>query len=195
MGIADDLASVFDEIGTEVEVVGSSPLITEYIDFEKTDKVGVFACTFRAATEISSGDILKVTATDEHYLVYGGFYEQFENESVVFDGKMFQCTHKIQLQRFLEVKDPVTREVIRSWPLIAEAWAYVTVPNTGNGLNVDEDDVFFVNSVVRVFCSASFPVKYLDRIRFSSGSFYQVGTIDVVRYPGVMALGLVEDVR
>ena len=35
-GLQDDLASVFEEIGTLVEIVGSSPVVREYIDVEQT---------------------------------------------------------------------------------------------------------------------------------------------------------------
>ena len=75
-GIADDLASVFDEIGTEVELVGSSPVVRERIDFAETDKVGIFAVTLRAGSKLSVGSHIKISASGEHYFIYGGASEQ-----------------------------------------------------------------------------------------------------------------------
>ena len=194
VGIADDLASVFDEIGTEVELVGSSPVVTEFIDFAETDKVGIFSVTLRANSSIPLGSHIRITSTDDHYLIYGGFSELFENSPVVTTGRMFKCTHKVKLMRRTSVTDPVTRQKTTSWVEQEEFWAYVTVPITGNGLNVDADEVFFVNSVLRVVCKPTIKVEYLDRIQFPN-AFFQVGTIDAVKYPGLIGLELVEDTR
>ena len=38
-GLQDDLADVFAEIGTLVEIVGSSPVVREYIDVEQNVQV------------------------------------------------------------------------------------------------------------------------------------------------------------
>jgi hypothetical protein len=194
MGIAEDLASVFDEIGTEVELVGSSPLVRESIDFAETDKVGIFAVTLRAGSAIPIGSQIRITSTNEHYFIYGGFNEIFENTPVIVSGRMFKATHRVKLMRRTIEKDPVTRQEVDTWTEVDEFWAYVTVPITGNGLNVDADEVFFINSVLRVVCRPSEKIEYLDRIQFPN-VFFQVGTVDYVKYDGLCALELVEDTR
>ena len=193
-GIADDLASVFDEIGTEVELVGSSPVIKEKIDFSETDKVGIFAVTLRALSKIPLGSQIKVTATGEHYFVYGGSTELFENLPVIVSGRMFKASHQVKLMRRTIVKNPVTREEEETWVEVEQFWAYVSVPVTGNGLNADQDEVFFINSVLRVVCKPVAKIEYLDRIQFPN-AFFQVGTIDYVKYSGLCAIELVEDTR
>lgn len=194
MGIADDLASVFDEIGTEVELVGSSPVIKERIDYSETDKVGIFSVTLRSGSKLPIGSQIKVSASGEHYFIYGGASELFENETVIISGRMFKASHQVKLMRRTVVKNPVTREEEETWVEVEQFWAYVSVPVTGNGLNVDQDEVFFVNSVLRVVCKPSAKVEYLDRIQFPN-AFFQAGTIDYVKYAGLCAIELVEDTR
>ena len=152
MGIAEDLASVFDEIGTQVVIVGSDPPITESIDYAETDKPGVFSVTLRAGSAISVGAQINVVPTGEIYFIYSGFSEIFENALVVTTGRMFRASHRVKLKRRQATKDPITRKETESWEELEELWAYVTVPNTGNGLNVDADEVFFINSVLRLVC-------------------------------------------
>lgn len=194
MAIAEDLASVFDEIGTEVELVGSSPVAKERIDFSETDKVGIFAVTLRSGSKLAAGNQIKVSSTGEHYFIYGGAFELFENAPVIFSGRMFKATHQVKLMRRTKTKDPVTRQETESWDEVEQFWAYVSVPITGNGLNVDADDVFFVNSVLRLVGKPINKVEYLDRIQFPN-AFFQVGTVDYVKYSGLCALELVEDTR
>lgn len=194
MTIADDLASVFDEIGTEVEVVGSSPVVKERIDFAETDKVGIYSITLRSGSKIPVGSQIKISATGEIYFIYGGAFELFENQSVIFSGRMFKGTHQVKLMRRTKTKDPVTRQEVESWDEVEQFWAYVSVPITGNGLNVDADEVFFVNSVLRLVCKPTNKVEYLDRIQFPN-AFFQVGTVDYVKYDGLCAMELVEDTR
>ena len=194
MGIAEDLASVFDEIGTEVEIVGSDPAVRENIDFSETDKLGIFAVTLRSGSKISIGSEIKITSTNEHYFISGGFNEIFENAPVIVSGRMFKASHVVKLMRRSMVKDPVTRKETETWAEVEQFHAYVTVPNTGNGLNVDADETFFINSVVRVICKPTEKVEYLDRIQFPN-AFFQVGTVDYVKYAGLCALELVEDTR
>ena len=194
MAISDDIASVFDEIGTEVEVFGSSPPIRERIDYSETDKVGIYSVTLRGGTKIPTGSQIKISATGEVYFIYGGAFELFENESVVFTGRMVKATHKVKLMRRAIAKDPVTRKETETWTEVEEFWANAAVPNTGNGLNTDYDEVFFVNSIVRLICKPLGKVEYLDRIQFPN-TFFQVGTIDYVKFPGLVAIELVEDTR
>lgn len=194
MGIAEDLASVFDEIGTEVVLVGSSPVIKENIDFSETDKVGIFAVTLRAGSKIPVGSQIELSTTGENYFIYGGHNELFENASVIVSGRMFRASHRVKLVRRSVVKDPVTRKETETWAEVEEFWAYVSVPNTGNGLNVDADDVFFINSVLRLVCKPTTKIEYLDRIQFPN-IFFQVGTVDYEKYPGLCAMELVEDTR
>lgn len=194
MGIADDLASVFDEIGTEVELVGSSPVVKERIDYSETDKVGIYSVTIRAGSKLPVGSEIKISASGEHYFIYGGASELFENSVVITSGRMFQATHQVKLMRRSMEKDPVTRKETETWEEVEQFWAYVSVPITGNGLNTDADDVFFINSVLRLIGKPSAKVEYLDRIQFTN-AYFQVGTVDYVKYSGLCSLELVEDTR
>ena len=194
MGISDDLASVFDEIGTEVELIGSDPVVRERLDYSETDKVGIFSVTLRAGSGIPTGSQIKISVTGEIYFIYGGASELFENEEVIFSGRMVKATHKVKLMRRTVAKDPVTRKETDVWTEVDEFWANASVPNTGNGLNVDADEVFFVNSVIRLICKPTQKVEYLDRVQFPN-AFFQVGTVDYVKFPGLVAIELVEDTR
>ena len=75
-GLQDDLASVFDEIGTLVEIVGSSPVVREYIDVEQNAQVSnpfirehFIEGTLKASTKIQPGSILKLVGKNLTYLV------------------------------------------------------------------------------------------------------------------------------
>lgn len=192
MGIADDLASVFDEIGTEFE--HPTTLETERLDVSPTDKVGVYAITIQDGSIFSAGDLAREVNTGAYYLLFFTVKEQFENAPVVTNGRAFLCGNTATLKQSVTVKDPVTRKETITWNTVFSVPCFVSPTNTGNGLNAETDNVMFVTSNMRVVMKAPSAVKLLDRI-FIDGSQFQVASVDTVRYPGLVYLELEEDSR
>ena len=61
-------------------------------------------------------------------------------------------------------------------------------------LNSEFDNVLFTESVLRIVLKTSYAVSVLTRI-LVDGVKYQVSSVDLVRFPGLMFLELIEDVR
>lgn len=192
MGISEDLAAVFDEIGTEFSVVGTTD--TEKLDIAVTDKVGIFTVTLRSATVISQGSLILEINTGKNYLVYSIVPEQFENTEVVKNCRAFLCTNTAKIQKLNSTKDPVTRKEIISFSDLETVPCYTVSPNTGNGLNSEFDNVLFSESVLRVVLKTSAEVNILTRI-LVDGVKFQVSSVDTVRFPGLLYLELAEDIR
>ena len=192
MGISEDLASVFDEIGSEFENVSSGE--TERLDIESTDKVGIFSVTLRSNSVFSQGSLLKEVTTGKHYLLYSSVPEQFENSVVVLASKAFLCANTAIVQSLSSVKDPVTRKEVSTFTNEVVTPCYAVSSNTGNGLNSEFDNVLFTESVLRIVLKTSYAVSVLTRI-LVDGVKYQVSSVDLVRFPGLMFLELIEDVR
>lgn len=192
MAISDDLASVFDEIGSEVTVAGSSA--SEFVDYESTDKEGVFALTLRATTKIKSGDLISFTGSSEKYLVSYTFAEQFENAPVVFSCRMLKCQFLASFQRATTTADPITRAKVLTWTEFASAYVFGDSSNTGSGLNGETDNVLYNLSRGKVVCQKTIAVKTLDRIVLN-GVKYQVGNIDSVNFPDLLTCELLKDTR
>ena len=110
MGISEDLASVFDEIGAEFALVSTGE--TERLDLSATDKVGIFSVTLRSDTIFPKSCLIKETTTNQHYILYSSVSEQFENEVVVKTCRAFLCTNTAIIQSMSSVKDPVTRKEV-----------------------------------------------------------------------------------
>lgn len=192
MGISEDLASVFDEIGSEFENVASGE--TERLDIEPTDKVGIFSVTLRSNSVFSQGSLLKEVTTGKHYLLYSSVPEQFENSVVVLASKAFLCKNTAIVQSLSSVKDPVTRKEVSTFTNEVVTPCYAVSLNTGNGLNSEFDNVLYTESVLRIVLKTSYAVSVLTRI-LVDGVKYQVSSVDLVRFPGLMFLELIEDVR
>ena len=192
MGISDDLASVFDEIGAEFENVASGE--TERLDIESTDKVGIFSVTLRSNSVFSQGSLLREVTTGKNYLLYSSVPEQFENFVVVMAAKAFLCTNTATIQSLSSVKDPVTRKEVVTFINELVTPCYAVSSNTGNGLNSEFDNVLYTESVLRIVLKTSYVVSVLTRI-LVDGVKYQVSSVDLVRFPGLVFLELIEDVR
>ena len=192
MGISDDLASVFDEIGAEFENVASGE--TERLDIESTDKVGIFSVTLRSNSVFSQGSLIREVTTGKNYLLYSSVPEQFENSVVVIASKAFLCNNTATIQSISAIKDPVTRKEVVSFVNEAVTPCYAVSSNTGNGLNSEFDNVLYTESVLRIVLKTSYVVTVLTRI-LVDGIKYQVSSVDLVRFPGLVFLELVEDVR
>ena len=192
MGISDDLASVFDEIGAEFENVATGE--TERLDIESTDKVGIFSVTLRSNSVFSQGSLLREVTTGKSYLLYSSVPEQFENSVVVMASKAFLCTNIATVQSMSSVKDPVTRKEVIAFTNEVVTPCYAVSSNTGNGLNSEFDNVLYTESVLRIVLRTSYVVSVLTRI-LVDGIKYQVSSVDLVRFPGLVFLELIEDVR
>jgi len=192
MTISDDLAVVFDEIGSEVSVAGT--LIKEFVDYESTDKEGVFALTLRASTGVKSGDLVTFTGSGEKFLVSYSFIEQFENAPVVFSCRMLKCQFLASFQRSAATTDPVTRAKVLTWVEYASVYVFGDSSNTGSGLNGETDNVLYSLFRGKVVCQKTVAVKTLDRVVLN-GVKYQVGNVDSVNYPDLFTCELLKDTR
>ena len=192
MGISEDLASVFDEIGAEYELIPTGA--TEKLDISSTDKVGIFAATLRSGSIFSQGSLVREVTTGAHYLIYYVVSEQFENEVVVANARAFLCNNTAVVQTMVTTKDSVTRKESVTFTDALTTPCYAVSPNTGNGLNSEFDNVLFSESVLRVVLKSSVTIPILTRILID-GVKFQVSSSDVVRFPGLYYLELAEDIR
>ena len=192
MGISEDLASVFDEIGAEFSLVSTGE--TERLDLSATDKVGIFSVTLRSDTICPKSCLMEELTTGNHYILYSSVPEQFENEVVVRTCKAFLCKNTATIQTMSTVKDPVTRKEVVSFTDVESTPCYAVSSNTGNGLNSEFDNVLFSESLLRVVLQSASPIRILDRVLID-GVKFQVSSSDTVRFPGLHFLELIEDIR
>ena len=192
MGISEDLASVFDEIGAEFALVSTGE--TERLDLSATDKVGIFSVTLRSDTIFPKSCLIKETTTNQHYILYSSVSEQFENEVVVKTCRAFLCTNTAIIQSMSSIKDPVTRKEVVTFTNVETTPCYAVSPNTGNGLNSEFDNVLFSESLLRVVLQSSVAIPILSRLVID-GVKFQVSSSDTVRFPGLYFLELIEDIR
>ena len=192
MGISEDLASVFDEIGAEFSLVSTGE--TERLDLSATDKVGIFSVTLRSDTIFPKSCLMEELTTGNHYILYSSVPEQFENEVVVKTCKAFLCTNTATIQTISTVKDPVTRKEVVSFTDVESTPCYAVSSNTGNGLNSEFDNVLFSESLLRVVLQSASSIRILDRVLID-GVKFQVSSSDTVRFPGLHFLELIEDIR
>lgn len=192
MGISEDLASVFDEIGAEFSLVSTGE--TERLDLSATDKVGIFSVTLRSDTIFPKSCLMREVTTGNHYIIYSTVPEQFENEVVVKTCRAFLCTNTAIIQTISTVKDPITRKEVVSFTDAETTPCYAASSNTGNGLNSEFDNVLFSESLLRVVLQSSHNIRILDRVLID-GVKFQVSSSDTVRFPGLHFLELIEDIR
>lgn len=194
MGIAEDLSQVFKEIGSQIKIVDSLPAVFEYVDYSKSDREGFFVCTLSATTKVVPGDVIQVMSNGEKYLVLHIFKQQFENAVVLVEAALVYCRNSVVIKRAAEVKDPVTRQKVTTWPTVASQFCFISQTTTGNTINAEHDEAFINEKNKKMFVSAKSGVKTGDRADFGYVSL-QVGDVDNLRYPGVCVCELFEDDR
>ena len=204
-GLQDDLASVFDEIGTLVEIVGSSPVVREYIDVEQNAQVSnpfirehFIEGTLKASTKIQPGSILKLVGKNLTYLVVNYSPELFEDEAVIISTTLYKCNVTLTVQRLSgTVRDPVTRQMVPSWATIVTTAAPLTSALRGNPSDLNDYQPFLqyaVKEKVAYFPEIIAP-KVLDRVVLPSGEKYKIANVEYYRFNGVVVCDLEEDTR
>ena len=194
MGIAEDLSQVFKEIGSQIQIVDSLPAVFEYVDYSKSDREGFFVCTLSATTKVVPGDVISVVKNGEKYLVLHVIKQQFENSVVLVEAAFVYCRNAVVIKRATEVKDPVTRQKVTTWPTISSQFCFISQTTTGNTINAEHDEAFINEKNKKMFISAKSGVKTGDRADFGYVKL-QVGDVDNLRYPGVCVCELFEDDR
>ena len=155
MGLSDNLGKVFEKVGTQIEIVGSLPLVKEFIDTAQNTQVSnpfirehFIEGTFKAKTKIKPGDILRFIKSNTHYLVVNFSNESFRNDSVCINATLYKCNAQVTLQRLTKgVKDPDTRERADVWVDITTLWLPFTSSLRGSTSQLEDDQSFVQYSV------------------------------------------------
>lgn len=204
-GLQDDLASVFEEIGTLVEIVGSSPVIREYIDVEQNVQVSnpfirehFIEGTMKASTKIQPGSIIKFVGKNLTYLVVNYSPELFEDTTVIISTTLYKCNTTATVKRLSETgRDPVTRQKGQVWADVFVLPALITSAMRGNPSDLNDYQPFlqFATKEKVIYFPEAYAPQVLDRVVLPSGEFYKIANVEYFRFNGVVVCDLEEDTR
>ena len=194
MGIAEDLSAVFQEIGTQVKLLGTLPLVTEFVDGEKLDKEGFLLFTASSNTQISTGSVLEIEKNGKKYLTLFKEDQIFENNVVSSEFTCVTCRSEVTITEMVITKVAATREQVVSWNPIGIFPAYVAHAATGNKINTDNDQIYFDDKNKRIWLQGTAAVKKGHRAQIGAVNF-EIGDIDETRYPGVKICEIFLDER
>jgi hypothetical protein len=204
-GLQDDLASVFEEIGTLVEIVGSSPVVREYIDVEQNVQVSnpfirehFIEGTLKAATKILPGSLLNFVGKNLTYLVVNHSPELFEDLVVIISTTLYKCNVVATVTRLTEtVRDPVTRQITTSWEEVFTSPAPITSALRGSPSDMNDYQAFlqFQTKEKVIYFPEVIAPKALDRVTLPSGEQFKISNVEYYRFNGVVVCDLEEDTR
>ena len=192
MGISEDLGLVLDEIGNQVVVLGTSPTVSEYIDYEETDRWGVFSVSLRYNSALKVGDIISSTASAEKFIICALNDELFENAGVTKSGFMMKCLFRGVFRRPSTIINTVTREKTISWNQIADT--YVVFDSKHQKMNGETNNVIYPIMSSEIICQYSIGVQPLDRVVVNNVN-YQIGAVDNTQYKNISVCEILKDTR
>ena len=192
MGISEDLGLVLDEIGNQVVVLGSSSTVSEYIDYEETDRWGVFSVSLRYNSALKVGDIISSTASAEKFIICALNDELFENAGVTKSGFMMKCLFRGVFRRPSTIINTVTREKTISWNQIADT--YVVFDSKHQKMNGETNNVIYPIMSSEIICQSSIGVHPLDRVVVNNVN-YQIGAVDNTQYKNISVCEILKDTR
>jgi hypothetical protein len=204
-GLQDDLADVFAEIGTLVEIVGSSPVVREYIDVEQNVQVSnpfirehFIEGSLKASTKIQPGNIIKFVGKNLTYLVVNYSPELFEDDTVIISTTLYKCNVTVTVKRQTsEVRDPVNRKLTPVWTDVVTTPAPLTSALRGNPSDLNDYQPFLQYAVKEkvIYFPESIAPKAMDRVVLPSGEFYKISNVEYFRFNNVVVCDLEEDTR
>lgn len=211
MGLGDDIASVFEEVGSKVEVYkhGTGDTYTEYIDSEKniTERSpylsqaylqGVFAYNSNA----DSGDLISFVDDPDnidYFLLIASVKERFAGELITKDGVLLRCNTEVQIKRKTESRDNYDLSV--DWPIIHSGeYAHFTGDLQSMELN-EQDFGWTIIDRNLLYLSGDLDVKNEDRCIIVSGmgaehdKAYEIELVEDHHLPNIKICRLAEDTR
>ena len=202
MSLGPDIKLVYDEIGTQINVLGGAS--GEYIDFEISAQATkpfireyFLSGNFQYETQAEAGSIVEFVNTADYYMVMNKTAEQFENEVIEYNCVLYKCNVSGEILRPSgEVWDAQTYHKVQQFSLVdSNCYALQTEPMYGNDMDLDEP--FGASDIKKVFLyiPKSYELQRLDRWQPVSGEYYMVDTILPRRYPAVDLVILEEDNR
>ncbi len=207
MSIGFDIADVFTEIGTQFNIKqasGETDVAGGYLDFEMNRQVTkpfireVFLeCFFAYDTLVNAGDVIEFQdGTDRRFMVMNKTQENFENESILYEGVLYKCNVSGELLRASgEVFDSNYVQTTNWDPIRTEAYACLSDRLFGTSLEQDEDIGQFNIESQLLYLPHSYGIQPLDRYSPRSGEYYKIETIATRRFDNVDVCYLVEDTR
>ena len=205
VGLQDDLASVFEEIGTLVEIVGSFPVVREYIDVEYNVQVSnpfirehFIEGTLKAATNIQPGSILDFVGKNMKYLIVNYSPELFEDQPVIISTTLYKCNTVATVKRQTSThRDPVTRQMVRPWTDIFTLPAPITSALRGSPSDMNDYQPFLQYAVKEkiIYFPESYAPQVLDRVTLPNNENFKISNVEYYRFNGVVVCDLEEDTR
>ncbi len=204
-GLGPDIAEVYDELGSSVNIIGRNPAISEKIIYDiNAQGTKPFVrehhldCTFPYNTEAVVGDILYITSIARYYLVMNLTPELFEDSIVEYSGVIYLCNLPLtaHIVRPVEVRDP-EYDIVSGWQVVVDSPIYGLVSDRvfGSEIEGNTQEGQSQNWRIDLYLPKTYEIKPLDRLIISSTEFYKIETIEAYNYPGVNVALLVEDNR
>lgn len=204
-GIGPDISEVINELGVAVEILRTPTNIAEKIIYDMNSQatkpfIREFHRdgSFSSDTKIESGDILHVLKTEEHLMVMNKTPDMFENEIVEYASVLYKTNFPSTAK--IATPGPQVRgadyNLTESW-IDTVAKAYGVIADKLQGSNIDQEEPTGQIQIwaIEAFVPASYDVKPLDRLYISATEYYKIEKVEKYRYPGILALDLVEDTR
>ena len=207
MAIGGDIREVLEEVGTLVQIEGTST--TEYIDYDFNVQVGnpflrehMRNASFPHDTAISPGDILFVPNNGERLLVVNHIPEMFENSIVTINSTLYICNifgkifrEEAEDTEGMSMHQRANRKMV--WNEIGETYAVFTSSLRGNTSQImDRQD--FADLLVKqniLYFPNNVDIRTKDRFWVDASEYYTVGNVEKRRFNQCSVADLTEDMR
>lgn len=206
MGLAEDLAQVFEEVGVLFTIEGTE--LQEHMDFEFNVQVSnpfvrEFAVEgmFKSSTGVSGGTIINVHESGSRYLIVNFLPEMFGNVTIGYNASLYKCnvygTVYRQEQVNTEQRYNENYETNFQWVKQFETWAPFTTDIRGISSGLREEEGFtFVNVKEKnLYLPLSLDVKVGDRWYVSEDEYYKIDNVEKYRFNGAVICDVTEDTR
>jgi hypothetical protein len=216
-GLGVDIAEVFTELGSTVEVYkhATGETYTEYIDSEQdTTRSSPFdshfmkICSFPYNTNAAPGDRISFTDYDpvDRFLLVSQAPEVFEKEIISKEGILYKCNAIVEFKRKVEVRNPVTYALSHEWQtqysgeyvLFTGQLSDMRMSDERYGTTIIDKNLMYVSADIeietadRCVVSTSFNVVSGEII---SGEMYSIDYFEEHRLPGIKICRVSEDTR
>lgn len=207
-GLGGDIAEVYEELGANASIVNRVPVITGErvlydINAQATKpfiREHQLDASFPYDTQITTNDVILMTAVDRHYMVMNKTPEMFENEVVEWSAVLYLCNLPLtaHVVRPVEVRDAQSYNMIAGWEVIIDSPMYGLLSDRIFGTEIEQQSKEggqFPIWKITLIAPKFYGVKPLDRLIISETEYYKIEAVESYYYPGAQQILLVEDTR
>jgi len=206
MGLGFDIRETLDDVGASFTILRNSGNIAgEFLVSKPNSQVTkpfirefFLEAMLQDDTDVVAGDVIRLDTTLACYLVMNKTPYTFENEIIKYDVVLYKCNVSGELFRLSGESDfnPQTFRIEPKWDTVKNnCYALQTASLFGNTLDNNEELGKLGIEAHELYLPESIGTKVLDRYQPVSGEYYQVETVLVRRFDGVVVATLNEDTR